>query len=306
MKRVIIASGLALLLVGLGVVAWTVAGLPPLRQVWRYGFRYGPEPTGRTLTVEGVEFVEIGPGCFRMGSDLEDKRGDLLGRWCARLSLPWGNQPRPSTNGPVHWVGIPHGFWIARHEVTNEQFETFASDYERSEYSPGGCDPVVDVSWEDASDYCAWLGARSGVSLRLPSEAEWECACRAGSEHEFCFGNDETGLGEYAWYRANSTGKAHPVGTRRANAWGLHNLHGNVSEWCDDRYRALAPAEAMIDRQTWRDTSKANGEIQGRGIRGGSWDSPADECRSAEWCVDDVDFTCESIGFRPAFPRPCE
>jgi len=119
MKRMILILLVLLLLSGIGVVTWTVAGLPPVRMVWRYGFSYGPEPTDRTLTVEGVEFVEIGPGCFLMGSENEAEGGDLLGRWCARFGLPWGDQPQPSDEMPVHWVEFPRGFFIARTEVTN-------------------------------------------------------------------------------------------------------------------------------------------------------------------------------------------
>jgi len=118
-KRFFLIVMVLLLLAGLGIIAWTVAGLPPVRMVWHYGFSYGPEPTGRTLTVEGVEFVEIGPGCFQMGSEKNAEGGDWLGKLCARLGLPWGDHPKPSWEMPVHWVEFPRGLWIARTEVTN-------------------------------------------------------------------------------------------------------------------------------------------------------------------------------------------
>ena len=100
-KRIVLGLLLALLLTGIGVVAWTVAGLPPVRRVWRYGFSYHPEPTGEEETYQGVEFVEISPGCFRMGSREGAVGGDLLGHWCSRFGLPWGDQPEPSHEMPV-------------------------------------------------------------------------------------------------------------------------------------------------------------------------------------------------------------
>ena len=130
-KRLLIIALAALLLAGILVVAWTVAGLPPVRMVVRYGFDYGPEPTGRTLTVEGVEFVEIGPGCFLMGSDLNGEPGDFLGGLCYPFGLPWGEQPEPSDEMPVHWVEFSRGFWVAKTEVTNEQYEAFDPKHKR-------------------------------------------------------------------------------------------------------------------------------------------------------------------------------
>ena len=100
---------------------------------------------------------------------------------------------------PFHWVEFRDGFWIARTEITNAQYERFRKEHERPRYSEGDDDPVVDVSWEDARAYCAWLAEKSGLSVRLPSEAEWECGCRAGSRSEFCFGEDEERLSVYAW-----------------------------------------------------------------------------------------------------------
>ena len=92
------------------------------------------------------------------------------------------------------------------------------------------------MSWEDAQAYCKWLAERSGLSVRLPSEAEWENACRAGSRTEYAFGDDPARLGQYAWFDENSDGRAHAVKTKRPNAWGLYDLHGNVWEWCEDTW----------------------------------------------------------------------
>jgi formylglycine-generating enzyme required for sulfatase activity len=236
-----------------------------------------------------------------MGSNLGAEGGDFLGRWCARFGLPWGDPPKPSVEMPVHWVEFPRGFFIADMEVTNAQYEVFDPKHERSKYSTGDRDPVVEVSWEDARKYCAWLSEESGQAIRLPSESEWECACRAGSKREFCFGDDEKRLGEYAWYAANSDGKAHAVGTRRANAWGLHDLHGNVWEWCEDTYHENYEG-APADGTAWTEGGE---EVEPgtplRVFRGGIWDFWAVYCRSANRGGDHPRSRFRFLGFRPAF-----
>jgi len=294
-KRVILILLLLLLLSGAGILAWTAAGLPPVRMVWRYGFSYHPEPTGEEAKHEGVEFVEIGPGCFRMGSNQGAEAGDFLGRWCARFGLPWGDQPTPPDEMPVHWVEFPRGFWIARTEITNAQYEAFDPKHKRSEYSAGDNDPVVDVSWDDAKKYCAWLSEQLAKPIRLPSESEWECACRAGSDRSFCFGDDESWLSELAWYAENSGRKPHTVATRQANAWGLYDLHGNVWEWCEDRWHTNYEG-APADGTAWSD-----GASPDRVGRGGCFINPAEICQSAYRNRDDSGIRVRYIGFRPAF-----
>ncbi len=304
MKRLASFAVPLLLLAGLGWVGWTVAELPPVRMVWHYGISYAPEPTGEVETYEGVRFVEIGPGCFRMGSTHVADGGDLLGRWCARFGLPWGSQPEPSNEMPVHWVEFPRGFCIAETEVTNAQYEAFDPQHKRSEYSSGDSDPVLDVSWEDARKYCAWLSERSGQAIRLPSESEWECACRAGSKREFCFGDDWGQVSAYAWNNANSDGRAHEVGSRRANAWGLHDFHGNVVEWCEDIYHR-SYEDALTNGAA---CTEGGVEPQGslfRVRRGGSWFLPPGHSRSADRFGYHPSRQEEGLGFRPAF-RPSE
>ncbi len=295
-----------LLLAGIGTVVWVIAGRPPVRMVWRYGISYGSEPTGRTLTVEGVEFVEIDPGCFFMGSDQGLESGDVLGRWCARLGLPWGMQPWSSMEMPMHWVEFSAGFWIARTELTNGQFEASWPLYERSERSPGDWDPVANVKWEEAKAYCILLSRRSGLAVRLPAESEWECACRAGSSGNFCFGDDEELLADYAWYEENSGGHAHAVGSRKANEWGLHDLHGNVYEWCEDTVHMNytgAPANGMAwtegGENSWVGTTHQVG-------RGGGFESQGVLCRSACRYGGIPGFKLWRHGFRPAFTAPTE
>ena len=117
-KRILIASVVALFLAGVLTILWSALDWPPPRLLLKYGLTPGCEPTGRTLTVEGAEFVEIGPGIFRMGSTY-DAGGSRCGKICAAVGLPWGDQPKPSNEMPVHWVEFERGFWIARTEVTN-------------------------------------------------------------------------------------------------------------------------------------------------------------------------------------------
>ena len=152
--------------------------------------------------------------------------------------------------------------------------------------------------------YCAWLSEKSGQVIRLPSESEWECASRAGSKGEFCFGDNEKRLGEYAWYDQIPDGKAHEVGTRRANAWGLHDFHGNVWEWCEDSYHETYKG-APADGTAWTE----GGELwQGSPLRvhrGGCFATGAKYCRSAYRSWYGPGIRDWFLGFRPTF-RPSE
>ncbi len=160
-KRLVVGSVLLLFLAGVVVVAWTVAGLPPVRYVLRYGLAPGCEPTGEVKTVEGVDFVEIGPGISRMGSTHDEEGGDFLGKLCEPVGLPWGERPEPSDEMPVHWVEFRRGFWIARTEVTNAQYERFTPWHVRCEDSPGDDDPVTEVTWREANVWCARFSRKS-------------------------------------------------------------------------------------------------------------------------------------------------
>jgi formylglycine-generating enzyme required for sulfatase activity len=230
-----------------------------------------------------------------MGSWYACDRGDLLGRICARFKLPWGKQPGPRGNeAPVHWVRIARPYWLAATELTNLQYDRFDPGHARSGESPGDHHPVVEVDWFDARRYCEWLSGRGPLRVRLPSEAEWENACRAGSTTEYCFGDDEAGLGEYAWFRANAGDGAREVGTRRANRWGLSDLHGNVWEWCGDRWHDDYEG-APADGSAWME-----GASPFRVLRGGGWFGPAVLCRSAIRYWFDPGFRYSFLGFRPA------
>jgi serine/threonine protein kinase len=163
-----------------------------------------------------MEFVWIPPGTFRMGSP-----ADELGH--------------EEDEGPLHEVRITKGFWLGRYEVTQGQWEPVMGS--NPSYFLGEDRPVDSVSWTDVHDFIAKLNSWWGEELyRLPTEAEWEYACRAGTRTRFNFGTRDSQLGDFAWYGGNSGSKTHPVGRKRPNRWGLHDLLGNVWEWCQDWY----------------------------------------------------------------------
>ena len=191
-------------------------------------------------------FVYIPPGQFLMGS-------------------PDSELHIPADQHPQHLVRITQSFCLGMHPVTVGQFRQFveatryATDGERDGKEEVGVErgrtvqkpeftwrnpgfvqaddrPVVNVSWNDASKFCEWLAGKEVRVYRLPSEAEWEYACRAGTGSRFHFGDVEVDLGKYAWFVENSRGATHPVGQKMANVWGLQDIVGNVWEWCQDLY----------------------------------------------------------------------
>jgi formylglycine-generating enzyme required for sulfatase activity len=135
---------------------------------------------------------------------------------------------------------------------------------------------VIQVSWQDAVDYTKWLSNLTGQEYRLPSEAQWEYAARAGSPASYSFGDDETKLDQYAWFNDNSGNETHPVGKKKPNAFGLYDMHGNVLEWVEDHvFNTYEGAPA--DGSTWLNPGLWHRRI----VRGGSWKDPPDKLRSA-------------------------
>jgi formylglycine-generating enzyme required for sulfatase activity len=178
--------------------------------------------------------------------------------------------------------------------VTQEQYQQVTGT--NPSHFKGRDLPVEWVSWDDAQEFCKKVSEKTGQSVRLPSEAEWEYACRAGTTTQFCSGDADADLESVAWYDGTSGKKTHPVGQKAPNAWWLYDMHGNVKEWCADRYGDYR-ARAATDPQ---------GPAEGadRVLRGGSWDSNPKFCRSAGRYESTPDNRYSRFGFRVASDVP--
>ena len=206
-------------------------------------------PGGLTMA-----FVWIQPGSFMMGSADSDNM-------------------RLSSEVPQHEVTITRGFWMGQYEITQQQWEAVMDD-NPSEY-PGAERPVERITWNDVQEYIHRLNLAAGDSLfRLPSSAEWEYACRAGTDTPWFSGDDESALGDYAWYGGNNDPTyTKPVGTKLPNPWGLNDMLGNVYEWVQDWHGDYS-TEAQIDP-----TGPETGP--GRVMRGGHFYGNARGVKSA-------------------------
>ncbi len=161
----------------------------------------------------------------------------------------------------------------------------------------------VNVSWEQATSFCKKLSLlpeekKAGREYRLPTEAEWEYACRATSTTAYCFGESREELENYAWVDEAGFGRPHPVGEKKANRWGLFDMHGNVSEWCQDLHGDLAGYEVT--------DPKGYGSGWGRVYRGGNYEFGADHSRSASRAGEKESIDIHFIGFRAAMSRPAK
>lgn len=204
---------------------------------------------------------------------------DLGGAVMLTLVLIPAGRFQMGYGGSQEWVTITEPFYLGKYEVTQAQYQTLVG-HNPSRFK--GLDrPVEYVSWDDAQRFCRKLSELHGVVYRLPTEAEWEYACRAGSAARYCFGEDKARLGEYAWFDRNSGGQTHAVGQKRPNAWGLYDVHGNVREWC---------------RRLGRGCSSA--------FRGGSWCEDAFGCDCALMCCTGASVRRSVYGFRVARPLP--
>lgn len=195
---------------------------------------------------------------------------------------------------PIHEVKLD-AFWIGKHEVTWDIFEPFLyRDYEKQASTsaiPAEVDavtrptkpyldmtfgmgkanqPAVAMTQYNAIQFCKWLYMRTGVFYRLPTEAEWEYACKAGTESNYSFGNDVTKLGDYAWYKDNSNNKTHQVGQKKPNPWGLFDMYGNVSEWTYDQY--IADFYGRSKDKTAENPVAIPEKLYPNVVRGGSYD----------------------------------
>lgn len=254
------------------------------------------------------QMVPIPGGSFSMGS-------------------PPSEADRGEDEGPQVDVTLKP-FWMGAREVTWDEFDIFAFSYDikgareaakknkplartpldvNADAVTRPTPPYVDMTFgyghngnpaicmtaHAALQYCKWLSAKTGKEYRLPTEAEWEYACRAGSRDPYFFGNDKTKLGEFAWYFENSNEKPHPVGLKKPNPFGLYDMHGNVSEWCLDKYvkdyfprlaRSKPVANPLVDTK----------ETRWHAVRGGSYEDDAAMVRAAvrrgaeeDWSIQD-------------------
>jgi formylglycine-generating enzyme required for sulfatase activity len=224
---------------------------------------------GEVREYGGIEMVWCPPGGFLMGSP-----EDEVDRF---------------DNETQHRVTLTNGFWMAKTETTQGQWERVMGE------NPSGFSgedlPVETVNWDDVQGWLEKMNEKaplpSGWKWALPTEAQWEYACRAGTERAFA-----GDLDEMAWYGENSGSTTNPVGTKQANAWGLHDMHGNVWEWCSDWYGDYSSGSSSDP------TGATTGDF--RVFRGGSWLSVARGCRSAYRAGYSPDFRGRRLGFRPA------
>jgi formylglycine-generating enzyme required for sulfatase activity len=220
----------------------------------------------------GMQFVLIPAGEFEMGSPSEEKE-------------------RSDSESPTHKEAIQNSFYMGRSAVTQKQWKTIMKN--NPSHFKGEDRPVEMVSWEDAQRFITKLNEIEGTDkYRLPSEAEWEYACRAGTQTRCFFGNDESKLNEYAWYVENSGGKTHAAGLKKPNPWGLYDMHGNVWEWVQDRWHENYSG-APSDGSAWEE-----GNCPDRVSRGGSWYCTTEFCRSAGRFRREPESRFGNLGFR--------
>ena len=193
-----------------------------------------------------MKFAWIPPGTFLMG----------------------GNGQTPN---PQHRVTLSKGFWMGITPVTQAQWQGVMG-YNPSNFR-GDDRPVEMVSWDDCQEFCAKMKQLTGKPVRLPTEAEWEYACRAGTTSEYWNGNGEDALKKVGWFSGNSSGETKSVAKLAANPWGLYDVHGNVWEWCQDWHGALAAANQNDP------IGSSNGSS--RVLRGGSWNHAPADCLAA-------------------------
>jgi formylglycine-generating enzyme required for sulfatase activity len=264
--------------------------------------------------------------------------GVMLCAGCGHVAASKPSQPQPEivkTKNGIEMVQIPAGTFttgsepgaadattrrtvavdsilVDRYEVTQEEYEKLVIG-NPSKFKDRK-NPVERVRWVEAALYCNGRSAAEGFQpcydentfacnyaangYRLPTEAEWEYASRAGADGEYSFGSDASRLGDYAWFRDNSSERTHPVGTKKPNPWGLYDMYGNVGEWCQDVFdEKYDPTRPPVTSGSSKPTAK-------RVLRGGSWSSGAPKCRSSSRSGEspgsfaDACFARADIGFR--------
>ena len=268
---------------------------------------------GETTNRIGITMVDIPAGSFMMGSCMvssgeasriaeENKKRAFLGQAPLKAKCSNPDSDASDFEAPQHRVKIKK-FQMGKTEVTLGQFKRFIAASGRTDLvnddfikynSNGDSAPVVMVSWNDAQAFIAWLNKADGGGYRLPSEAEWEYACRAGGNHTYCGSNDVSAV---AWYADNVGDRVPAVGGKQANAFGLHDMSGNVWEWTQDCWNESYNG-APTNGAAW-----TSGDCGSRVMRGGSWDFIASYSRAAYRSISSTDSRYNNYGFRLARTR---
>lgn len=231
-----------------------------------------PSAAKGMLKITADDFVKIPAGCFEMGASKAEDGGD--------------------EEYPQHQACISQAFYLQKTELTQAQWKTVMGS-SPSHFS-GANLPVENVSWNDVQAFIAKLNKQTGKQYRLPTEAEWEYAARAGSTTRYSFGDDESRLQNYAWYEDNSNNQTRLVKQKQPNPWGLYDMHGNVWEWVSDRYA----------KDYYKDSPEQDPQGPSSGServnRGGGWDYDRLVLRSAARSRNSADHKDSEIGFRLA------
>jgi len=266
---------------------------PATVRILKYDLSENPQPINplalKTITItlpnllknaKPLEMVLIPHGKFLMGSSAEEQQTAIneMTREFNKLGIE--NETisvfRSSIlhEGPQHWVTLTKDFYIGKYEVTQAQWKA-VMDSNPSKFSGKPNNPVEQVSWNDCQTFIQKLNQMGQGTFYLPTEAEWEYACRAGTTTRFYWGDDPnySQIGQYAWYIGNLSKQNHEVGTKLPNAWGLFDMSGNVREWCQDWDGAYSFSDRV--------DSIGHQSGSSRVLRGGCWSDDARFCRSA-------------------------
>jgi len=250
---------------------------------------------------------------FRMGTQSGERMVKTVDgieyafRWCPAGTFTMGSpedEPNRTLDETQHTVTLTRGFWMLETQVTQAMWQSVMGT--NPSCFKGAKNPVECVNWDDCQSFCGQLSSKLGLTASLPTEAQWEYACRAGTTTAYSFGDSLNGR------EANCDGnypdgtetegpyleKTVPVRSYAPNAWGLYDMHGNVLEWCQDRYDKNYYAESPA--------SDPKGPNRGscRVFRGGDWSSDAEDCRSANRCGDTPDYRDDDLGFRIVLAEP--
>jgi formylglycine-generating enzyme required for sulfatase activity len=232
-----------------------------------------------------------------MGSpDNEKGRGDnegparpvtLRAFWMGKLEVSWDEYD-------IYWQNRPDGppprpRLTLKQPKLSDAITSPTPPYDDPTFGFGRKSfPCIAITHHAAMEYCRWLSAKTGKLYRLPTEAEWEWACRAGSSTPYYDGDDPAKLNEHAWYEKNSNDSPHPVGKKKPNPWGLHDMHGNVAEWCLDSYRKDFYGTLSKDKASLLPFNPPTDKRYPDVVRGGSWADGPEKCRSAVRRFSDV------------------